>query len=58
VRVHDEGVRALPEEMVENVEEDWPAAEREEGFGRVSVSGRKRVPKPAARTRAIIRLEG
>ncbi len=32
VRVHDEGVRALPEEMVENVEEDWPAAEREEGF--------------------------
>lgn len=32
VRVHDEGVRALSEEMVENVEEDWPPAEQEEGF--------------------------
>ena len=34
VRVHDEAVGALPEEMVEDVEEDRPAAERKQRLGR------------------------
>ena len=39
VRVHDEGLRPLPEEMVEDVEEDRPARERKERFGRCECFG-------------------
>ena len=39
VRVHDEGLRPLFEEMVEDVEQDRAARERKERFGRCACFG-------------------
>ena len=39
VRVHDEGLRPLREEMVEDVKQDRAAREREEWFGRCACFG-------------------
>jgi hypothetical protein len=39
VRVHDEGLRPLSEEMIEDVEQDRSARERKERFGRCACFG-------------------
>jgi hypothetical protein len=48
VAVHDRREQALPREPVEDVSPNGTS-----GFGRSSVSGRRRVPKPAQSTMTL-----